>query len=138
MMLPLPPPPPPKVRPVFVLAVALIALPILVVFGGGMIADAEIDASTRLIMAPIYAITVFVAPVLLWRRLRSEGVPPSDAMAAALGLAVLGFALTLTMLVGWAEGSLGLVGTVALVLVIVVWRRDRQKKNFPRRPDSRQ
>jgi hypothetical protein len=102
--LPLPPPPPPKARPVFVLALALIALPILVVFGGGMIADDEVDASTRLIMAPIYTITVCVAPVLFWRRLRSEGVPPSDAMAAALGLAVLGFALTLTVLVGWAGG----------------------------------
>jgi hypothetical protein len=59
-------------------------------------------------------------------------------LAAALGLAVLGFALTLTVLVGWAGGSLGLVGMVALVLVIVVWRRDRQKKNFPPRPDTRQ
>jgi hypothetical protein len=137
MMLPLPPPPPPKVRPVFVLALALIALPILVVFGAGMVTDDEIDASRRLIMAPIYVITVCVVPVLFWRRLRSESVPPSDALAAAFGLAVLGFALTLTVLVGWAGGSLGLVGTVALSLVIVVWRRDRQKKNFPPRPDTR-
>ena len=137
-MLPLPPPPPPRVRLVFVLALALIALPIFVVFGAGLVTDDEIDASKRLIMAPAYVIGVCVVPVLFWRRLRSEFVPSTDATAAALGLAVLGFALTLTVLIGWAGGSLGLVGGVALGLVIVIWRRERQKKNFPPRPDSRQ
>lgn len=112
MKLPLPPPPQPrtsKVRPAFVLVLALIALPILVLFGADMVTDNEIDASTRLITALTYAIAVCVAPVLLWRRVRRRGVPTSDAMAAAIGFAVLGFVLTLTLSVSTAWGNLPLV-----------------------------
>ena len=58
---------------------ALIALPILVLFGADMVTEMEIDASTRLITALTFAIAVCVAPLLLWRRVRGRGVPPSDA-----------------------------------------------------------
>jgi hypothetical protein len=67
MKLPLPPPPPPRtsyVRPAFVLVLALIALPIVVLFGVDMVTDNEIHASTRLITALTYAMAVCVAPVL--------------------------------------------------------------------------
>lgn len=138
MKLPLPPPPQPrtsKVRPAFVLVLALIALPILVLFGADMVTDNEIDASTRLITALTYAIAVCVAPVLLWRRVRRRGVPTSDAMAAAIGFAVLGFVLTLTLSVSTAWGNLPLVAMAAVVLVVLASRRPMQEKGTPPRPD---
>ena len=139
-MLPPPPPPPPpphtsNVRPVFVLVVALIALPILVLFGADMVTEKEIDASTRLITALTFAIAVCVAPVLLWRRVRGRGVPPSDAMAAAIGLAVLGFVLTLALSVTTAGGNLPLVAMAAVVLVVLASRSPMQDKGTPPRPD---
>jgi len=87
----LPPPPAPRipaVRPAFVLVLALVALPILVLFGAGMVTEDEIEGSKSLIMAAIYVLGAMVAPVVLWRRLRRRGAAASDALAAALGLAV--------------------------------------------------
>jgi hypothetical protein len=64
-VLPLPPPPPskptPAVRPAFVWALVLVAFPILVLFSVGMVAEDEIEASKRLVMAPIYLLGAWVA-----------------------------------------------------------------------------
>src|SRR6185436_1998518 len=81
----LPPPPAPRipaVRPAFVLVLALVALPILVLFGAGMVTEDEIEGSKSLIMAAIYVLGAMVAPVVLWRRLRRRGAAASDALAA--------------------------------------------------------
>jgi hypothetical protein len=60
------------VRPAFVWALVLVAFPILVLFSVGMVAEDEIEASKRLVMAPIYLLGAWVAPVVLWRRLVAE------------------------------------------------------------------
>jgi hypothetical protein len=75
------------VRPAFVWALVVVAFPILVLFSVGMVIDDEIETSKRLVMAPLYLLGAWVAPVVLWRRLVRRGTPPSDAVAAALGLA---------------------------------------------------
>jgi hypothetical protein len=113
---------------------ALIALPILFLFGADMVTEKEIDASTRLITALTFAIAVCVAPILLWRRVRGRGVPPSDAMAAAIGLAVLGFVLTLALSVTTAWGNLPLVAMAAVVLVVLA-RGPMHERGTPPRPD---
>ncbi|HET7928005.1 MAG TPA: hypothetical protein VFM40_00465, partial [Actinomycetota bacterium] len=74
---------------------------------------------------PLTLLGAWVAPVVLWRRLIGRGIPPSDAMAAALGLAVGFLALDLTLLVGATDGIFWLT-QVALIVVILVW--DRTKK----------
>lgn len=122
-------------RPVFVLVLALIALPILALFGVDMVTESEIDASTRLITALTYAIAVCVAPVLLWRRVRGRGLPTTDAIAAAIGFAVLGFGLTLTLSVSMAWVHLPLVAIAAVVLVVLASRRPMQERGTPPRPD---
>lgn len=130
-MLPLPPPPPskptPAVRPAFVWALVLVAFPILVLFSVGMVADDEIEASKRLVMAPIYLLGAWVAPVVLWRRLVRRGTPASDAVAAALALAVVFLALDLTLLVGADSGGIFWLAQIALVVTILVWDRTKRK-----------
>jgi hypothetical protein len=86
----------------------VVAFPILVLFSVGMVIDDEIEASKRLVMAPIYLLGAWVAPVVLWRRLVRRGTPPSDAVAAALGLAVVFLALDLTC--WWARVRAGSSG----------------------------
>jgi hypothetical protein len=113
------------VRPALVWVLALVAFPILVLFSVGMVTDDEIEASKRLVMAPLYLLGAWVAPVVLWRCLVRRGIPPSDAMAAALGLAVGFLALDLTLMVGAVDGIFWLT-QIALLVVILVW--DRTKK----------
>jgi hypothetical protein len=128
----LPPPPAPRtpaVRPAFVLVLALVALPILVVFGVGMVTEDEIEGSKSLIMAAIYVLGAMVAPVVLWRRLRRRGAAASDALAAALGLAVGGLALSLSVL-----SNILLLAQMGLVLAILLWDRS-SRKGTPPRPD---
>lgn len=62
-------------------------------------------------------------------------MPASDAMAAAIGFAVLGFALTLTLSVSTAWRNLPLVAMAAVVLVILASRSPMQEKGTPPRPD---
>jgi hypothetical protein len=130
-VLPLPPPPPskptPAVRPAFVWALVVVAFPILVLFSVGMVIDDEIEASKRLVIAPIYLLGAWVAPVVLWRRLVRRGTPPSDAVAAALALAVVFLALDLTLLVGADSGGIFWLAQIALVVTILVWDRTKRK-----------
>jgi hypothetical protein len=130
-VLPLPPPPPskpnPAVRRAFVWALVLVAFPILVLFSVGMVIDDEIEASKRLVMAPIYLLGAWVAPFVLWRRLVRRGTPPSDAVAAALALAVVFLALDLTLLVGADSGGIFWLAQIALVVTILVWDRTKRK-----------
>ncbi len=130
-MLPLPSPPPskptPAVRPAFVWALVVVAFPILVLFSVGMVIDDEIEASKRLVMAPIYLLGAWVAPVVLWRRLVRRGTPPSDAVAAALALAVVFLAFDLTLLVGVDSGGIFWLAQIALVVTILVWDRTKRK-----------
>jgi hypothetical protein len=115
------------VRPAFVWALVLVAFPILVLFSVGMVADDEIEAPKRLVMAPIYLLGAWVAPVVLWRRLVRRGTPPSDAVAAALGLAVVFLALDLTLLVGAGSGGIFWLAQIALVVTILFWDRTKRK-----------
>jgi len=130
-VLPLPPPPPskpiPAVRPAFVWALVVVAFPILVLFSVGMVIDDEIEASKRLVIAPIYLLCAWVAPVVLWRRLVRRGTPPSDAVAAALALAVVFLALDLTLLVGADSGGIFWLAQIALIVTILVWDRTKRK-----------
>jgi hypothetical protein len=115
------------VRPAFVWALVVVAFPILVLFSVGLVTDDEIDASERLVMAPIYLLGAWIAPVLLWRRLVSRGTPPTDAVAAALALAMVFLALDLTLLVGADSGWTFWLAQIALVVTILVWDRTKRK-----------
>jgi hypothetical protein len=65
--------------------------------------------------------------VVLWRRLVRRGIPPSDAVAAALALAVVFLALDLTLLVGADSGGIFWLAQVGLVVTILVWNRSKRK-----------
>jgi hypothetical protein len=130
----LPPPPPPKssaLRPGFVVALMLVALPILLLFGLGLVTDNEIEASTRLIMAPIYVLGVLVAPPVLWRLLVRRGARPSSALAAAVGFAMGSLALDLTVLT--RSALLFLLIAPALALGTLAWS-GTSRKNTPANP----
>lgn len=86
-----------------------------------MVADDEIEASKRLVMAPIYLLGAWVAPVVLWRRLVRRGTPPSDAVVAALALAVVVLALELTLFGGADSGGIFWLAQIGLVVTILVW-----------------
>jgi hypothetical protein len=75
----------------------------------------------------VYLLGAWVAPVVLWRRLVRRGTPPSDAVAAALGLAVVFLALDLTLLVGADSGGIFWLAQIALVVTILVWDRTKRK-----------
>ena len=108
-------------------ALVVVAFPILVLFSVGMVIDDEIEASKRLVMAPIYLLGAWVAPVVLWRRLVRRGTPPSDAVAAALALAVVFLAPDLTLLVGADSGGIFWLAQIALIVTILVWDRTKRK-----------
>jgi hypothetical protein len=119
--------PTPAVRPAFVWALVLVAFPILVLFSVGMVIDDEIEASNRLVMAPIYLLCAWVAPVVLWRRLVRRGTPPSDAVAAALALAVVALALDLTLLAGAGSGGIFWLAQIGRVVTILVLDRSKRR-----------
>jgi uncharacterized membrane protein len=79
------------------------------------------------LIAPVYLLGAWVAPVVLWRRLVKRGTPPSDAAAVALALAVVFLALDLTLLVGADSGGIFWLAQIGLVVTILVW--DRSKRN---------
>jgi hypothetical protein len=68
-----------------------------------------------------------MAPALLWRRLVSRGTPPTDAVVAALALALVFLALDLTLLVGADSGGTFWLAQIALVVTILVWDRTKRK-----------
>jgi hypothetical protein len=123
------------VRPVFVWALVVVAVPILALFGSGLLTDTDIDGSIRLAIAPFYVLGAWVAPIVLARQLIRRRVPPGDAIVAALRLAVAVLAVDLTVLLvvdGGPPLVLFPVLQVALLLVILVWDRARSNKPPPR------
>jgi hypothetical protein len=107
----------------------LVALPILILFGLGLVTDNEIEASTRLVMAPIYLLGVLVAPPVLWRLLVRRGARPSSALAAAVGLAMGSLALDLTVLA--RSPLLFLLIAPALALGMLAWSGTSRKDAPP-------
>lgn len=134
----LPPPPPaaPALRPVFVVVLAIVALPILALFGADLLTDSEIESSQRIFLAPIFVLGCVVAPAVLWRRLIKRGAPPSNALAAALGLAIGVLALDLALFAGASMDAFLLVLIqLGLVVGILVWDRTRTDATPPPRSD---
>jgi hypothetical protein len=115
------------VRLAFVWALVLVAFPILALVSVGMVTDDEIEESKRLVMTPIDLLGAWVAPVVLWPRLVRRGTPPSDAVAAALALAVVFLALDQTLLVGADSGGIFWLAQIGLVVTILVWDRTRRR-----------
>jgi hypothetical protein len=130
-----PAPPPPRVRPILAFAMAVLAVPILILFGLGLMNDEAVR--WRPIIFPTYVLGAWVTPILLWQRLVRRGVPRSDALAAAIGGAVAVLAVDLSIIAGGVTG----IGDVLFMLAgagaattIAIWYRPRRAQ-VPPRPD---
>ena len=122
-------------RPAFVVALALIAVPLLLLFGAGFLND--IEGPWRLAMAPAYAIGAYVAPVVLARTAVRRGVPGGKATVAALGLGSLVLFMDLVVSVAAGAGSLGfaLMGAVAGGALALAMTAFAPRVAIPPRPD---
>jgi hypothetical protein len=113
----------PALRPGFVWALALVAVPMLLLFGLGFLT--EIEGPWRGVMAPAYLIGAVVAPAILGlRTVRAGG---SRARGAAGGLALGSSVLLVDLLVladggGGARGSALMAATAGgAVAVALLW-----------------
>ncbi len=106
-------------RPVFVWALALIALPILLLFGVGFVTD--IEGPWRIAMAPAYVAGAYVAPAIFVRRAVRQGVSGAKAVAAALGIGSLVLLLDLVVYTGAGDGALGSLLMTAVAGGALVW-----------------
>lgn len=78
---------PGSLRPAFVLALAIILVPMLILFGFGFLND--ISSPWRFVAAPTYAVGAFVAPVVFVKRGFRFGVPQTNAIAGGLAMAAI-------------------------------------------------
>lgn len=122
-------------RPSFVWALALIALPLLLLFGVGFVND--IRGPWRLAMAPAYAVGAYVAPVVLARKALRRGVLGGKAMVAALGLGSLVLFLDLVVSASAGAGLVGflLMGAVAGGALGLAMTAYSPRVAIPPRPD---
>jgi len=121
-------------RPVFVWALALIALPILLLFGVGFVTD--IEGPWRIAMAPAYVVGAYVAPAIFVRRAVRQGVSGTKAVAAALGIGSL--VLLLDLVVSAGDGALGSLLMTAVAGGALVWalKWHPPRLAIPPRPDK--
>src|SRR6266542_2647943 len=121
-------------RPVFVWALALIALPILLLFGVGFVTD--IEGPWRIAMAPAYVAGAYVAPAIFVRRAVRQGVSGAKAVAAALGIGSL--VLLLDVVVSAGDGALGSLLMTAVAGGALVWalKWHPPRLAIPPRPDK--
>lgn len=124
-------------RPVFVWALALIALPMLLLFGIGFVTD--IEGPWRIAMAPAYVVGAYVAPAIFARRAVRQGVSGAKAVAAALGIGSLVLLLDLVVSTGAGDGALGSLLMTAVAGGAVAWalKWHPRRLAIPPRPDSR-
>jgi hypothetical protein len=106
-------------RPVFVWALALIALPMLLLFGVGFVTD--IEGPWRIATAPAYVVGAYVAPAIFVRRAVRQGVSGAKAVAAALGIGSLVLLLDLVVYTGAGDGALGSLLMTAVAGGALVW-----------------
>jgi len=99
-------------RPGFVWALALIALPLLILFGVGFVTDLE--GPWRFGMAPAYFIGACVSPAVLARSAVRHGVPGGKAIVAAFGLGSLVLFLDLVIFSSAAASVRGFVDMAAV------------------------
>jgi hypothetical protein len=124
-------------RPVFVWALALIALPMLLLFGVGFVTD--IEGPWRIVIAPAYAVGAYVAPAIFVRRAVRQGVSGAKAVAAALGIGSLVLLLDLVMYSGAGDAALGSLLMAAVAGSALIWALKWHPRSpaIPPRPDSR-
>jgi hypothetical protein len=122
-------------RPVFVWALALIALPMLLLFGVGFVTD--IEGPWRIAMAAAYAVGAFVAPAIFARRAGRQGVSGAKAVAAALGIGSLVLLLDLVVYTGAGDAALGSLLMTAVAGGALVWalKWHPRRLAIPPRPD---
>src|SRR6266508_4228209 len=106
-------------RPVFVWALALIAVPMLLLFGIGFVTDVE--GPWRIAMAPAYVVGAYVAPAIFVRRGVRQGVSGAKAVAAALGIGSLVLLLDLIVYAGAGDGALGSLLMTAVAGGALAW-----------------
>jgi hypothetical protein len=126
---------PPRVHPAFTLALALVAVPILVLFGFGFMNDEGVP--WRVVIVLTYLSGAWLAPIVLAWRLVRQGVHLSDAVAAAIGASVAVLAVDLGLLtieLPAAQLLMLLLLGAAIPLTISVWVGARRMR-VPPRPD---
>ena len=125
----------PRVRPAFAWALALVAVPILVVFGFGFMNDEGVR--WRIVIVLTYVAGAWLAPIVLARQLVGQGVHVSDADAAAIAAGVAVLAVDLSLLASGltdAQQLLLLLMRAAVALTLSVWVGARRTRVSPR-PD---
>ena len=126
---------PPRVHSAFTLALALVAVPILVLFGLGFMNDEGVP--WRIVIVLTYVGGAWLAPIVLAWRLVQQGVHLSDAVAAAIGASVAVLAVDLGLLtIGLpaAQQLMLLLLGAAVSLTVSVWVHARRTR-VPPRPD---
>jgi hypothetical protein len=124
-------------RPIFVWALALIALPMLLLFGVGFVTD--IEGPWRIAMAPAYVVGAYVAPAIFVRSAVRQSVSGPKAVAAGLGIGSLVLLLDLVLYAGAGDGALGALLMTAVAGGALVWalKWHPRRLAIPPRPDSR-
>lgn len=126
---------PQRVHPAFTLALTLVAVPILVLFGLGFMNEEGV--AWRIVIVPTYLAGAWLAPIVLAWRLVRQGVHLSDAVAAAIGASVAVLAVDLSLLtIGLPAAQLLMLLLIgaAVPLTVSVWVHARRTR-VPPRPD---
>lgn len=124
-----------SLRPVFVWVLAILVVPMVILFGFGFLND--IRSPWRFVAAPAYAVGAFVAPVIFIRRRVLDGVPRRNAIAGGLAIAANVLIADLFLFLGAGEGAYGAAQVVivagAAIAVALRWKSSVPPP--PLRPD---
>lgn len=111
-------------RPVFVWALAILVLPMVILFGFGFYND--IDSPLTPVVVPAYAVGALLAPVVFVRRTLRIGLPRNNAIAGGLAIASIVLIADLTLFFAAGEGVYGAALLVAVaggaMTFAVTWR----------------
>lgn len=100
-------------RPAFVWALAIIVVPMLILFGFGFYND-DIDSPWPLVVIPGYTAGALVAPLIFVRNTLRIGLPRTNAIAG--GLAIASITLFADLMLFFIAGE-GVYGTALVVAV---------------------
>lgn len=128
---------PERIRPAFVWALAVVAVPILALFGTGFVTDTDLDGSLRIPVGVGYVVGAWIAPIAGALGSIKRGAPPAKAVATAIAFGMMVLVADLQIMVAVGFGGAGLVGaclvtagSICLHLVVM-----RSRPRIPARPD---